>query len=213
MSLPLVTCLCLTTPGRREFLKRAYECFVSQTYENRTLLIVGDGDDKAIDTLLEDTRGFCKGAGVVCSPSPVIGAKRNFGCGWVDEGLIAVWDDDDFSAPGRLENQVRELEITRKAVTGYSAMKFTDGSAWWSFCCGAGLAIGASLMFRREWWETHRYPEVQVGEEAVFCEAARGANQLAEVPDLNLMYATIHPGNTSKRRPDRDAGWRALPGF
>ena len=68
-------------------------------------------------------------------------------------------------------------------------------------------------MFRREWWETHRYPEVQVGEEAVFCEAAAAENQLAEVPDLNLMYATIHPRNTSKRRPDQDAGWRALLGF
>ena len=38
---PLVTCVCLTR-NRREFLPRAIECFLAQTYEPRELLVLND---------------------------------------------------------------------------------------------------------------------------------------------------------------------------
>ena len=52
---PLVTCLCLTR-NRRGFLPRAIECFVAQTYEERELLIVDDGDDSIADLAPADWR-------------------------------------------------------------------------------------------------------------------------------------------------------------
>ena len=56
-----------------------------------------------------------------------IGEKRNFGAGRARGAVIAHWDDDDYSAPDRLEDQVGRLLQSGKAVTGYFAMRFTDG--------------------------------------------------------------------------------------
>jgi glycosyltransferase involved in cell wall biosynthesis len=194
--------------GRKQWLKRAVECFKAQTYANAELLIIPDTWE---DVELLESGGF---AGAISIPARQqnIGAKRNFGCECADSDLIAIWDDDDYSAPGRLAQQVKEIEITGKAVTGYRMMKFTDGSDWWQYRIGEGFVIGSSLMFKRSWWQQHPFPEIQIGEDAAFCQAAHDANQLAAVPDLNLMYCSIHDGNTSKRdltRPD----YRPLPGF
>ena len=213
-SKPLVTCLCLTMAGRKDFLRRAVDCFLKQTYPFRELLIMADSLDDAECVLGPD--------GMVPAGMPIevyetaqkqtIGAERNMGCESAQGDLIAIWDDDDYSAPGRLVSQVEELRITSKAVTGYRAMKFTDGSAWWQFSYPRGLVLGTSLLFTRDWWLKHRFSEVQVGEEGVFCEQAAAANQLVEVPDLGMMFATIHEGNTSKRKTG-GPGWVSLPGF
>lgn len=198
--------------GRKDFLARAIDCFRRQTYERRELLIVADSFGE-VDCLPHDIASDICASALIPTTSMNVGQKRNRGCEDAHGDLIAIWDDDDYSAPGRLRQQANELAITGKSVTGYNMMKFTDGSAWWSFKAGAGLVLGTSLMFRREWWEKHPFPEVQIGEEGEFCSVPHEANQLAEVPDLSLMYATIHEGNTSKRRPGQDAGWVPLPGF
>ena len=43
---PLVTCLCLTK-NRRNWLPKAIDCYQSQTYENREMLVVASGVDVA----------------------------------------------------------------------------------------------------------------------------------------------------------------------
>jgi len=224
MSLPLVTCLCLTTQGRVLFLKRAIDCFIASTYPARELLIIADSADDLGDeigpsrghlpNLVDDGLGPDVGGAFIVAPRKMnIGQKRNYGCNEAAGDLIAIWDDDDYSAPGRLSQQVFDLRSTNSAVTGYREMKFTDGASWWSFSLAAGFCHGTSLMFRRDWWAKHPFPELNIGEDAGFCEAAAAEKQLLAFPDLGLMYATIHPGNTSKRRPGYDAGWTPLPGF
>lgn len=217
---PLVTCLCLTMAGRAEFLKRAFDCFASQTYSNRNLLVIGDSSGDT-DELIQDRWGRHEpGLDVAivtaCEDDLLplkIGDKRNLGCQWALGDLIAIWDDDDYSAPDRLKTQVRELQITGKAVTGFNCMKFTDCSNWWQFAYpDRGFVLGTSLLFRRDWWDKHPFEELAIGEDVRFSAVAHEANQLAEVPDLNLMYATIHAGNSSIKRTDQP-GWRALSGF
>ena len=204
MSEPLVTCLCCTK-GRREWIPKAIKNFYRQTYKRKELLFVAD---------------------CLCDvPAPLhfpvisrsgfnVGQKRNAGCEFAFGDLIAIWDDDDFSAPGRLSQQVAELERSGKSVTGYRAMKFTDGSAWWEFCYPLkDWVLATSMCFRRDWWLDHPFEPLQVGQDERFCAVAAGAEQLAECADLDLMYATIHPGNTSPRNVNRGFPWVPLPGF
>lgn len=195
-------------------MRRAVACFAEQTYPKRELLIVPE-QWRDVEEYGEP-QWQTSGVDVLALGSSVnrcVGSKRNAGCTQALGDLIAVWDDDDYSAPRRLEQQVEELDLTRKCVTGYHMMKFTDGINWWSFSCGTGFVIGSSMMFRRDWWEKNRFEEINIGEDVGFCGKAFLAGKLAEVPDLSLMYATIHPGNTSKRKPGIDAGWVPLPGF
>lgn len=190
---PLVTCLCLTKK-RREWLPKAIACFQAQTYPQRELLIIADGYDDVEGVVPVVPRI------TVAYTGPLnVGCKRNFGCALAHGELIAHWDDDDYSAPGRLTDQVERLRATEKAVTGYQSMKFTDGVTWWLYKGWTGFALATSLCYRRAWWEAHRFAELQCGQDEEFVAKATAAKQLAAVEDLGLMYATIHPGNTSPR--------------
>jgi glycosyltransferase involved in cell wall biosynthesis len=205
---PLVTCLCLTMAGRKEFLKRAVECFRSQTYERRELIIAAD----SLDDLPRGWEFWVDIQVIIYHEKMNVGKKRNLTCESATGHLIAIWDDDDFSSRDRLAWQVKMHQKTGKAVNGFGSMKFTDGSDWWKFTYQPGLVFGTSLLFARDWWRKHPFPEMQIGEDVVFADTAARENQLLEMDARDLMYATIHPGNTSAKRLDQ-AGWVKLEGF
>jgi glycosyltransferase involved in cell wall biosynthesis len=205
-SAPLVTCLCLTK-GRPEWLPKAIDCFLRQTYENRELLIVADIHEDLAGSrfwMKEDIRS-------ILSPG-VVGSKRNAGCEAASGEIIAIWDDDDYSAPGRLAGQVDRLLTTGKAVAGYTSMKFTDGQRWWQYVGGVS-SLGTSLCFRRAWWQAHPFMGIQSGQDEAFADQALTQGQLVREGDLDLMYATCHFGNTSARSLANASMYRPLPGF
>ena len=131
---------------------------------------------------------------------PEVGAKRNYGCERAAGEIIAHWDDDDYSAPARLADQVQRLLESGKAVTGFHSMRFTDGVRWWKYEGTRNYALGTSLCYRRDWWSAHRFPVVQVGEDNQFVATAHSAGELVTADAGDLMYATNHSGNTSPRK-------------
>jgi len=205
-SLPLVTALCLTRQ-RKHWLPQAVDCFNLQTYPNKELLVLGDSR--------EDLEGlkFPPGSQVKYTDGArlVVGAKRNVGCQAARGEIIAIWDDDDYSAPARLSQQVEVLNTSAKSVTGYREMKFTDGKEWWRYPGpGKDFVLATSLCFRKEWWMKHRFAEIQCGQDEQFAAEAGRLGQLVECPDMDLMYATIHPGNTSVRQLN-GGPWLKIP--
>lgn len=202
-----VTCLCITR-NRREWLPKAIECFQRQTFPDAELLIVADGDSVHSLVPSDDSR-----VRLVYSDPMRIGDKRNFGCERARGQIICHWDDDDFSAPGRLADQVARLQETDKAVTGYRTMAFTDGTGWWEYAGHPAFAFGTSLCYRRDWWQDHRFASVQIGEDNLFVGHAAAAKELVLSNAREMMYATIHAGNTSARGSLRGPMWRELPGF
>jgi O-antigen biosynthesis protein len=204
---PSVTCLCLTR-NRREWLPKAIACFQLQTYANRELLIVADGDDVA-DLVPSDPRIFL----VYTAPGLCVGRKRNFGCATARCPLIAHWDDDDWSAPTRLAHQVKRLQETGKAVTGFHSLKFTDGARWWQYNGAASYVCGTTLCYRQDHWWHYPFAEKQIGQDEEFAMQAAGRKQLAADGDLDLMYATIHAGNTSPRHITAAGQYAPLVGF
>ncbi|HEX4278316.1 MAG TPA: glycosyltransferase family 2 protein [Bryobacteraceae bacterium] len=197
-----MTCLCLTR-NRRLWLPKAIECFLGQTYQHRELLIVADGEDIR-DLIPDDPRIRL----LYLTGAADIGDKRNFGCDRAAGETIAHWDDDDFSAPERLSDQLQRLEESRKAVTGYHSMRFTDGANWWKYEGTRNYSLGTSLCYRRDWWATNRFPSLQIGEDNQFVATAWSAGQLATADAGDLMHATIHSGNTSPRNITDN--WKAL---
>ena len=127
----------------------------------------------------------------------MVGQKRNFACSRARGEVIAHWDDDDWSEPGRLADQIERLDGHQ--VSGYSAMRFTDGSEWFDYFGPISYALGTSLCYRRSWWEAHPFEPLNVGEDNHFVNAAHSAGALVSVPARGLMYATTHAGNTSPR--------------
>ena len=190
-----MTCLCLTR-NRLEWLPKAIECFQQQTYPHRELLILADGLDVSHLVPPGDSRIRL----VHLADRLEIGVKRNHGCEQAAGDVITHFDDDDYSAPRRIADQIARLVESGKAVTGFHSMRFTDGANWWRYEGTRNYAIGTSLCYRRDWWKAHRFPALQVGEDNAMVAEAYSAGQLVTADAQGLMYATIHAGNTSPRR-------------
>lgn len=177
---------------------KALEYYRAQTYRNKELLIVADGDDHGGQLPKADDITYVWYPG-----KATIGRKRNTGCDQAHGEVICHWDDDDYSAPNRLADQVSRLLSSGKAVTGYNSMRFTDGRDWWQYNGRPSYALGTSLCFRRNWWHGHRFPPDQIGEDNDFVMMAWKHKQLETVPAGDLMWASIHAGNTDADRANR----------
>lgn len=190
MNNPLVTCICPTTAARAEWLPKAVECFEQQTYQNRELLIVTEPGQIFTS---EDPRIL-----VFHSHSPTLGAKRNFANAQSAGDIICHFDDDDWSAPGRIAAQVERLQATGMAATGYSRMRFTDGKNWWRYH-DSNWPLGTSLCYRKDWWEKNKFPDVQVGSDTLLIYELRRQKQIDVVDCGRMMFARVHGGNLNKR--------------
>lgn len=128
-----------------------------------------------------------------------IGEKRNFGVLHARGEIIAHWDDDDFSAPGRLADQLGRLqESGGKAVTGYSSIYFGNAAGeWWLYTGSRGTVVGTSLCYWKSWAVAHPFPSKQIGEDSDFSHNALRWNKLIAAEAGLLMGASIHKGNTS----------------
>jgi len=194
---PLVSCICITR-DRRQFIAGAIDCFLSQKWPNKELIVIDDGDDLVGDLFRNVTNSryaFLRG-------THKIGNKRNLACMIASGQIIAHWDDDDWSAPERIRDQVERLLGSGKSVTGYRSMLFTDGARAFRYRGSAKYAIGSSLCFTRDFWRRHNFiDDHRMTEDNAFAREARDANQLICVDAGELMVARIHPGNTCLKKP------------
>ena len=190
-----MTCLCLTR-NRRGWLPQAIQCFLDQTYLRRELLILADGVD--VRDLIPADEPIRL---IHLEGSAPIGEKRNFGCVKARGELIAHWDDDDWSAPERLADQIQRIIESGKAVTGYRSMRFlhTSGTVWMYDAASPHYALGTSLVYKRDYWRVNPFQALQVGEDNNFIDRATSLGDFINAPSNGLMYATLHDGNTSPK--------------
>ena len=177
------------------------QCFINQTYENRELIVLDNNDEgNAIESLIpkDDRIQYYR-----VDKMP-IGALRNLGNSYATGDLLCNWDCDDWYADTRLEEQVKRLEDSGKALTGWDAVLYFDVSnnstyKYWYEPQGRNhppYAMGTSHLVTREWWAKHPYPETGV-EDYPFQLAALHANQLDSCDAKQLCVARAHAGSLS----------------
>lgn len=156
----------MPTANRPGFVAQAIRYLARQTHPDRELIILDDGEDSA--------EVACADAPQVryvrLPPGRSLGAKRNLGCSLARGDVIAHWDDDDWIGPHRLARQWEALWRDGAAVVGaadllhYAPLR---AEAWrYSRQPGdrPGLC-GGTLMYRRDAWERHNFPDISVGED------------------------------------------------
>ena len=194
---PLVSAI-MPTRARQVFAVAALECWLAQTYPHRELVIVDDADAPSFPTAPNEL-------GVSYHRLPArltIGAKRNIACSRAAGEIVCHWDDDDWSAPERIADQVARLVESAKQMTGYHSMVFRSeqGSRWQYRSPNADYAIGTSLMYWRSFWLQHVFPALESGEDTSLWMAALRQKQVVACDAAGMMIATIHGGNTSPRQ-------------
>jgi len=210
---PPMVCATLLTADRQAYTERAIECFLAQTYEYKTLLVLDNGREpfKVNPTMFAKVRDanviFVH---VVRSSTDTIGSLRNL-AGELANGahILMHWDSDDWSAPHRMDVQVTQLMAAGlleepREVVGFSVMPFydrKDGSAW--LYKSNSYALGTSLCYWRDFWAQHHFPNKSVGEDTAWYQqcGVKVAVSTACLLKEPLMIAERHDGNMSKPGP------------
>lgn len=110
----MISCLTITQPGRLSELTRAIRCFCSQTFTERELVIVHDGNadfHRAIRQFLENYGNHVQFQLHTAPSGLTLGELRNFSVQLARYPLVCQWDDDDLYHPRRLETQFAYLKI------------------------------------------------------------------------------------------------------
>lgn len=213
---PLVSCV-MPTYNRRAFVPLALDCFHRQTYGNRELIVVDDGDDGVGDLVSEHLGARYLHAGRRVS----IGTKRNLGCSEARGSVIVLWDDDDWYGPGRLELQAGPIFRGEADMTGL-ANRFVlqlPQKQWWAVSpelhrsMFAADVTSGTIAFRRSiWTDGNRFPDMNLREDAAFVElATRAGHRLLRIDDDGVFVYVRHGANTWRFDPGTfliPRGWR-----
>lgn len=189
----MISCV-MPTYNRARYIPTAIRCFLQQTYQNKELIIVDDGNEK-----LSLTIGNPQIAYIELNQRTSTGTKRNIGAENARGEIIVSWDDDDWSSAHRLEDQIQRLLKTQKAVTGYNATIVYDEvtGGLYKNCGGPPyFASGTSQCYMKSWWDLHPFPDCSYGEDSVFARTARLADELSVADPGKMLIARKHATNT-----------------
>ena len=192
---PLITAIMPTTASRLRYLPGAFRCFLSQTYENKELVIVSED---SIEAHIPDHPAirFVK----IDGPATV-GHKRNVACENAAGEVVVHWDDDDWSAPERMATQLAVLKRFDVPVTGFNSMCFSqewDGKLMRYSNDDREYATGTSLMYLRGYWRSHRFENLNLAEDTRFTHAIP-KGKIVAIDGTKLCVARDHKENTSPR--------------
>lgn len=201
---PRVSCL-MVTKNRPPLAWRAVQCFWQQSWPQRELVILDDGED---DTL---ARWIAAAADprIVHRRLPAgtmtLGALRNLAVATATGDYLAQWDDDDLSAPDRLELQLAVVLALRT-----DACLLERQSIWWpdqrrlAVSC-ARLWEGSMLCARAS---LPPYPDQAKGEDTPAVERVVREGRVALLDRPDLFVYVFHGANTFEAA-HWDAHWRA----
>ena len=207
---PLV-CAIMLTRDRPAMAARAVESFRRQTYENKTLLLYNNGDSDEIECGCSAEAFHVK---ILGTHGLSIGILRNaanaFRTGYHPNGpdIIVHWDDDDWSHPNRIADQVALLQRSGADAVGYREMLFWRDEikqAWLFTGATPNYALGTSLCYWRKTWQRRPFLNETQGVEEKWCADLKVVSVSAmsyhgkpeHIPVEPRMIASIHGGNTS----------------
>ncbi len=198
----------MPTADRRRFVPAAIAQFLAQDRTDAELVILDDGVDNIADLIPGDPRirYFRE------ERRRILGDKRNRLCELARGNVIVHWDDDDWNAPHRLDRQLEAMEASGADMVGLDRIAFLadDGARAWDYRWGGHQrwVYGASMAYRRVFWERRRFPAVRTGEDTRFVLDAHDGK--VEAIEGDWLIARVHGGNTSPKRT-RGGYWVERP--
>ena len=192
----LVSCI-IPTGDRRTLLPLALASYLSQDWPEKELVIIDDGALPVSD-LIEDIPAC------VYTHIPeklTIGAKRNLACSMARGDIIVHFDDDDWSAPHRITDQVERMLTAGKQVSGYYSIGFWDpelGKAYQYRESPPPYSCGTALCYTRAFWQDHPFPNKSSGEDNAMVDAAKARGQIISADGTAMLVARVHRDNVTK---------------
>ena len=195
-----VSCL-MVTRNRTRLARRAIECFVAQTWPNKELVIVDDGEQDYAPVLANYQRDHR----IVYRRLPpdsarTLGTARNISLELAAGDYCAQWDDDEWYHPERISAQMAGILAGADAVVLKYTLMHLDTADFTPHPYRAHLRGGTpgTILHRRG---EVRYPEFRKNEDAVYLAqwSARARVKVLDRSHSNLFIRCFHGENTWAR--------------
>ena len=209
---PAISCL-MVTRDRLALAQRAIRCFGDQTYPERELIIVSEGE-RDYRTALEryiDQHAIERARVVPAEPGATLGELRNRTLDEAAGPIVCQWDDDDLSHPNRLAEQSEAMEREgADACFLIDHLQYLEQERlifWIDWTMSGALTdewqlFPGTVMMRRD--ERFRYPEAGPystrGEDSVMVDQLWHNVPVARVGGMGHLYLyQYHGRNTFSR--------------
>ena len=197
----LVSCL-MVTRNRLDLARQAARCFAEQTWCNKELVIVDDGDQDYTPLVDELRAGghAVRYHRIAAHPEVRLGGLRNLSLDLAGGEWCVQWDDDDWYHPDRIATQM----AARGAATGV-ALQWTlvhvesPTLGMLAYRADTGIATPGTILHRRD---AARYPNLARAEDGVFLRDVRRAGGLNVLGSAHshLFVRRFHGHNTWDER-------------
>ena len=196
VELPKVSCL-MVTANRMRFCRRSLLSYRKQTYPNKELIIIDDGEEDLAPLLYDLPTDRVIYRKLKRVPGNVLGALRNLSLAEASGDFITQWDDDDWYHPDRLRFQAEMLMQGYDACTLSNALMHIDVDPFFHHPYISLFRRGTpgSIMHRRD--DAIRYPELRRSEDDVYLDAWMKKRYIKlPVSYAYLFIRCFHGGNT-----------------
>jgi glycosyltransferase involved in cell wall biosynthesis len=198
---PLVSVI-LPTRDRPRLLSLALDYYRYQTYSNRELIVVDDGELFPADSgPIESLEGRL----LRMPPGTPLGTKLNAGVEQANGSLCQKMDDDDWYAATFLETMASAVRhshqlVCRPTVAFLMPFLFFEVARWEIRQSHETNAPGATLMFSRDAWQERPFrPLFQDEDVWFFLDQTRWGARILPVKALESFLAVRHRGSVRDR--------------
>lgn len=193
---PKVSCLTVTA-DRKNLMKRAVHCFQNQTYENKELVIIDDGEQDLDDILSDLPAEQIKYVKLEKKPENTLGKLRNRSLNEANGDFLVQWDDDDWYHPERVAIQAQTLQDGYDACCLSGALMHLDEEPYMHHPYVGYLPDGipGSIMHRAD--ADIRYPHTRRAEDTVYLNEWMEKRYLQLPDDYSHLFIRCYHGNNT----------------
>jgi len=199
----------MPTHNRRSLIRVALKCYLSQDWPEKELVVVDDGADMVMELVKQLVPDAVY---IYLAEKQMIGTKRNLACEATSGEVICHFDDDDWSAAGRIRDQITRLIESGKQMTGYHSIIYWNGTKACRYSSAdPQYAVGTTMCYQKRFWKIHRFPAKSYAEDNALVYTARDEKQLFAVDARQMMIVRSHASCTSSPESLRQNTWPEVP--
>ncbi|WGQ08886.1 glycosyltransferase [Pedobacter gandavensis] len=198
LSSPLISCICVTD-NRPELLQKAINCFKSQNYLNKELVISYPKNDHLSKKVISNEQNTTlKIMSIEREEDCSLGEARNQAIKKSNGEYVCTWDDDDWHHPSRISYQYNSIENKGE---GYQASILTrillydeiKNETYYSF----NYTWEGTILCRKVILLQNQYRHSNQGEDSHVIGFLRSKKQLLLLDQAPFLYIYIHHGKNT----------------
>lgn len=192
----------MVTADRAQLMRRSVRCYQRQTYPNRELVVVDDGDADLSPVLADLPDEEVTYVTLDPNTDYVLGTLRNVALDEASGAYLTQWDDDDWCHRTRLEKQAAVLDDGADACALHGTLMHLDAPEYF-YAPYIGLlddGVPGSIMHRRD--DDARYPDMPRAEDTVYLDhwLEQDYRLLPASEAAHLFIRCFHGDNTWEKK-------------